>query len=173
MRFLYCMLPLVCIMIFSGCGTTAVEMVKMEASSSEERNLQTKSYETNDYIEVFAASLSTMQDLGFNVDLTNKELGIISGSKSRDATEVGEQAIGILLALFGANITPALKASQDIRGTVVVIPKDKKTYVRLTVQRILYNAQGGVIGMETIKDAEIYTAFFDKLSKGIFLEDNL
>lgn len=172
-KYFYYILLLLGVVIMSGCGAKSIEMIKMDTSTAEERALQIKSYESGDYLEVFSASLATMQDLGFHIDFTDKELGVISASKSRDAAEIGEQTMGFIAALLGANISPALKASQDIRATVVVASNNKSNYVRLTLQRILYNIQGGVIGMESVKDAEIYNAFFEKLSKGIFLEDNL
>lgn len=148
-------------------------MVKLEATSTKDRVMQTRSYETSNDLEVFSAALATMQDLGFSVDLTHRDLGVITVSKSRDARETMEQIGVFFLALFDSRALLTAAHTQTIRGTIIVVPKNKQVVVRLTLQRVIYNMQGQVLKVEAIKDESIYQDFFDKLSKGIFLEGNL
>ena len=65
------------------------------------------------------------------------------------------------------------QASKDqlIKASVVTKKEDKETVnVRVTFQRIVTNQVGQINRIETIKDPALYQAFFDKLSKSIFLE---
>ncbi len=162
--------------ILSGCNQTSIQMVKLKTTSLNERQLQTKSYDTTNESEILSSSVATLQDMGFNIDEINRDFGVITCSKTRDAREVGQQVGLFFLALFaGANVMDSADHTQNIRATVVVTPKEKlnkKTDVRLTVMRVLRNHKGMVTGVENIKDKSIYQQFFDKLSKSVFLEEN-
>lgn len=162
-------------LVLTGCAPTAKDLIKIEGSSMEERSFQTKFYNTTQEGEILSASVSSLQDMGFNVDEINKDFGVVTCSKSRDARETGQQVGYFVLALFaGANVMSLADHTQHIRATVVTTPyvNKNKASVRLTIQRVMYNHQGNVINVETVKDAVIYQAFFEKLSKAIFLEAN-
>ncbi|ARJ56713.1 hypothetical protein [Campylobacter cuniculorum] len=156
-----------------GCATTSKKMMSISASSLEARQLETRYYESKKDLEILSASVATLQDLGFQIDEINRDFGVITSSKSRDAREAGQQTGVFLMAiLFGANMSMLADHTQTIKATVVVTQVKDKSYVRLTIQRILYNNQGIVNGVETIKEPEIYSSFFEKLSQAIFLEAN-
>ncbi len=163
--------------ILSGCNQTSIQMVKLKTTSLNERQLQTKSYDTTNESEILSSSVATLQDMGFNIDEINRDFGVITCSKTRDARETGQQVGLFFLALLSGNgnIMDSADHTQNIRATVVVAPKEKLkkvTDVRLTVMRVLRNHKGGVTGVENIKDKAIYQQFFDKLSKSVFLEEN-
>lgn len=161
------------IVLLSGCAPKSSELVKLSESSLQERQLQTKSYDTIKEGEILAASVATLQDMGFKIDEINRDFGVITCSKTRDAREVGEQVgLFLLSVLGGVDLYDMADHIQVIRATVVTVPKSKlkKTVVRLTVQRVIYNHKNVVIRFETIKDPEIYKVFYDKLSKSVFLE---
>ena len=65
------------------------------------------------------------------------------------------------------------KDVQDIRLTLVVLPDldDQGAHnVRVTIQRVVWARNGELHTQESINDAEVYQAFFDKLSNSVFLE---
>ena len=163
------------ILIFSGCAKQSVDLVKLSTSSLQERQIQTKSYNTVEESQILSASVSTLQDMGFNVDEINRDFGVVTSSKSRDAREVGQQVGLFFLALLGgAGAMDLADHTQTIRATVVTTPKTKlknQTDVRLTVMRVIYNHKEMVTNVETIKDKQIYEQFFDRLSKSVFLEE--
>lgn len=165
---------LICSILFSGCATSQ-QMMKLSESSLEERQLQTKIYDTTKESEILSASVSSLQDMGFNIDEISREFGVITCSKTRDAREVGQQVGLFFLALLGgAQAMEMADHTQIIRATVVTTPKtnQNKALTRLTVQRVIKNQRGLVTKVETVKEPEIYKAFFEKLSKAIFLEAN-
>ena len=160
------------IVFFSGC-VSSQEMLKLSESSLHERQLQTKIFETSKEGELLSASVATLQDLGFNIDEINRDFGVITCSKVRDAREVGQQIGLFFLALFGgAQTLEMADHTQIIRATVVTTSKteEAKSRVRLTVQRVIKNQRGLVTKFETVNDPEIYKSFFEKVSKSIFLE---
>lgn len=168
-------LGIIVVSLFSGCAMKSQEMMKLSESSLEERQLQTKRFETTKEAEILSASASSMQDMGFNIDEISRDFGVLTCSKTRDARELGQQVGFFILAVLGGqNAMDLADHTQLIRATVVTSPKVEQNIsnVRLTVQRVMRNHKGAVTKTETVKDPEIYKAFFDKLSKAIFLEAN-
>ena len=124
-----------------------------------------------------------LQDLGYAIDEVEKELGVLSASKRADAQDATEIAGMIALDMADCLLTFFLgcenesynsaKDVQDIRLTLVVLPdpgNDETHSVRVTIQRIVWAKGGHLHSQETINDAAVYRAFFDKLSKSVFLE---
>ena len=117
------------------------------------------------------------QDLGFNLDESETDLGVIVASKDRDATEVG-QVVGavIIAALFQSKM--AVDDKQKMRASVVTRPlggtsqESSYTAVRVTFQRIVWDTDGKVSKVERLDDEQMYVEFFSKLSKSVFLEAN-
>ncbi len=137
----------------------------------EERQLQTKRFDTNDERMVLQAVAGLLQDLGFNIDESETKLGLISASKDRDATDGGQVALAVFIVLLGGGATP-IDQNQKLRASVVTFPTSdgQSMNVRVTFQRIVWNTHGQVSRTEGLKDPEFYKEFFDKLSKSIFLE---
>ena len=140
------------------------------------RQQQSRRYETTDETALLSASAALLQDMGFNIDETNKELGIISASKMRSAVSASQQTaailLGVLTAVAGAPVLQPTDKEQKMRAGVVVKPlgDGHNSVVRVTFQRIVWNTAGNKTTQEMLGSDEIYTEFFDKLSKAIFLE---
>lgn len=162
-------------LFLGGCATTdSQKMLSLSGSPLEERQLQTRVYETSDDRKIFDACIATLQDLEYTIEESDINFGVITGNKHADATEAGQVIGAIFLSLF-VSADAALTmtdSTQNIRATIVMIPKPalKRTYVRLTIQRVVFNAKGGVSKAETIKDEIIYQKFFEALSRATFLE---
>ena len=159
----------------SGCATTSKEMLTLSETSLHERQIQEKSFNTVSESAILSSSVSTLQDMGFNIDEINRDYGVVTCSKTRDARETGQQVGLFLLAILGGGARTMDLADhvQKIRATVVVTPKNgKNTNVRLTLMRVVSNSKGRTNKVENIKDVEIYKHFFSRLSKSVFLEES-
>lgn len=167
----------------AGCQTLPEDAFRLTESALELREIQTRSYEGVSDVQILAASSGVLQDLGYAIDEVEKELGVLSASKRADAKNEAELVGSIALDLADCVLTfmlgcdndryKATKDVQDIRMTLVVLPnlqKEGEYHVRLTMQRVIWAKSGEVYAQETINDAFVYQAFFDKLSKSVFLE---
>ena len=147
------------------------------------REMQSRVYTDASEVQILLASSGVLQDLGYGIDEIEKELGVISASKRADAKSDAEILGNIALDVADCVLTFLLgcenhsykssKDVQDIKMTLVVMPDAndaEKHRVRLTMQRFVWDRGGSLYEKETINDPEVYQAFFDKLSKSVFLE---
>lgn len=164
---------MVVVFFLAGCQTIPKDALKLSPESLEKRSLQTRTYEGISEADILYASAGVIQDLGFNIDESETKLGVIVGSKERDATEAGQVAAAVLVALLGGG-NMAIDKNQKLRVSLVVRPThesdDKKHFVRVTFQRMVWNTQGQVTRIEGLDQPEMYQEFFDRLSKAVFLE---
>ena len=163
---------LVCALVLVACQQSVPkEALQLSPDSLERRQAQTRLFETSDEAELLSASAALLQDLGFTLDESEVDLGVLVASKNRDATEVGQVVGAVAMAIvFGARVP--VDDQQRIRAALVTRKlEDRRGYaVRLTMQRIVWNTDGQVSKTEPIDDQRIYQEFFDKLSKSVFLE---
>jgi hypothetical protein len=167
---LVCALIVACL---SGCASgPPPEAFRMSATALEDRQMQSRRFDTLDETGILASSVGVLQDLGYALDISNADLGVLTASKELDATNAGQVAAMILLAALGGGATP-IDDDQKVRVCIVVNEslEDKgSSVVRITLNRFIWNTQGQITKAETLKDPELYQAFFAKLSKATFLE---
>lgn len=154
-----------------GCETIPKDAFKLSESSLEIRQLQTRFYEAEDEIALISSGIGVLQDMGYSIDETEKDAGLVTASKNVDATNAGQVAAAIFVALVGGG-SMAIDKEQKIKVSFVSKPSDSRDgyLARATFQRIVWNSQGQISVAETLKTPELYTEFFDKLSKSVFFE---
>ena len=178
-RYAVCLLAIIGLLALSGCMQSQIEPVqfRLTPESLAKRQLQTRIFDTDDESEVLAAGTATLQDIGFLIDDSEVQLGLIVASKERSAIQPAEVTaqimITILAAFAGQTYDPVWDETQIMRISLVVTPAKTRlagTAVRITFQRIVYTNKGGVSKSEALDTPGIYREFFDKLSKALFLE---
>ncbi|HNZ49140.1 MAG TPA: hypothetical protein PLY90_04210 [Candidatus Hydrogenedentes bacterium] len=167
-------LQMVCIVITlaAGCQSTKIpkDALLLKEESMQLRQAQTRSFDTVEEKVLLAAAAGVLQDLGFTLDESEMDLGVLVGSKDRDAREFG-QAVGsfMVAAIFG--VKTSVDKDQKIRASLVTSLLDgERTKLRVTFQRVVWNNEGKISRTEAIEDIAIYQEFFEKLSKSVFLE---
>jgi hypothetical protein len=168
----------VCLLIFcglhTGCATIPKDAFKLSPTSLEDRQMQSRKFDTLDQTRLLAAGAAVMQDLGYNIDESNTALGVLTASRRADAKDTRQ--IVALVALGLLTGTPvAYDEKQKITLCLVIrqsLDDPNASVARITMQRIIWNSQGTLSRVESIKAQELYQAFFDKLSKAVFLEAN-
>lgn len=161
------------VLLASGCQQTIPkEALQLSSESLQQRQMQTRRFDSGDEKKLLQASAAVLQDLGFSLDESETELGVIVGSKDRDAMETG-QVVGAIFvaAIFGTRV--AVSKNQKIRASLVTRPIDKgKITVRITFQRLIWNTDNILSKIEGLNDPVMYQEFFEKLSQSIFLTAN-
>lgn len=166
-------LAILLMLALGGCETIPKDALKLTPESLEKRSLQTRKYEGITEPDILAASAGVIQDLGFIIDESETALGVIVGSKERNAVEAGQVAAAVVVALLGGGSMPIDK-KQKLRVSLVVRPMPEsdgsRHFVRVTFQRMVWNTENQISRIEGLDKPEIYQEFFDRLSKAIFLE---
>jgi hypothetical protein len=170
------------IVLLVGCPSTTIpkDALILTPSSLADRQLQSRVYEDVSEADILSASVGIIQDLGAKITETETDLGLVVGEKMRDATDAGQVAgaviLGIVAALLGESPgSLSVDKRQKIKFSLVTTPvssakRNKRWLVRLTIQRIVWNTQNQGSRREAVNDAEIFQAFFEKLDKSLFLE---
>ena len=157
--------------VLTACAMTPEEAMTLKAESLQQRQLQTRRFDTGDESKILSACASLLQDLGFKIDEADSKLGVLVGSKQRSAYDSRQIATAIVMSLLGVPVP--LDTEQTMKICVVTRPvgeSGKSTAVRATFHRTVYNEQKLVSKVEELTDQKIYQTFFEKLSQALFLE---
>lgn len=165
---------------FSACTPTVPkEALELTQESLALRQLQTRRFETADEKKILASGAAVLQDLGFTIEASSSELGVIVGAKELSAINPGEVTASIVLGLataaFGAPVIIPWDEKQKVRVSLVSRRSEtnaENMLVRTTFQRIVWNSYKSISKTELLKDEKLYQEFFEKLSKALFLEDH-
>lgn len=156
--------------LISSCASTPFGGLKLHEDHLKERQIQTKKFDSQDEAALLSAAAAVLQDMGYNLDESETKLGVITASKTRDASSAGEIFGKILLSAL-TGVAQAMDVSQTITVSLVTSKSSKGGYLlRATFQRIVMNSQNQISAAETLLDEELYSGFFAKLSKAVFLE---
>lgn len=159
---------LLAISLLSGCASYK-DYYKLDEQYLARRQLETRNFETKDEELLLSASAQVLQDLGFTLDETETELGLITANKDRDASTTGEK-IGMIFLAALAGAQPIYDEKQKIYVTLVSTKSNTNSgyNVRVEFARIIWDNMKNA-RVEKIGDEEIYQDFFGKLSQSVFL----
>jgi hypothetical protein len=165
---------------------TVESFFELTPQSAQHRALQTRMFETSDEKELLSASAAVLQDLGFQIEESSTEVGVLRAAKERGAREYGQEIaqslLFILLAITGKAYIMPVDVHQQINATLVTRPSEtdpSRFSVRILFHRSIWKGDGnagdqaippGQQTLEIIVDGKIYQQFFAKLSKSVFLE---
>lgn len=169
---------LAALLVLCGCAQQIPkEALQLSPESLASRQLQTRRFETSDEKALLSAGAAVLQDLGFTIEASATEIGVIVASKDLSAVEGGQVAasiiIGLITAALGAPVIIPWDERQNVRTSFVtkrVGEGDGHTLARVTFQRIVWNTKKVVSKTEPLNDPKLYQEFFEKLSKAVFLD---
>ncbi len=174
--------------LVSGCATMpkADVFFKLTPESAKHRALQTRMFETSDEKELLSASAAVLLDLGFQVEESSTEVGVLRAAKERSAREYGQEILQVFIFLLGALCGEAVIVPVDLHQQINVTLATRRSEtdsssfsVRIHFYRKVWKGSGksgdqdippGQQRLEMIYDGKIYQQFFAKLSKSMFLE---
>jgi hypothetical protein len=181
-------------MLLAACATPTPpgELLQLSPDAPANKAMQTRMFEASDETELLSASAAVLQDLGFQVSESVREVGFLRATKERSAREYGQEISRFLVFLLStaASVIGGSSAStlipvdlhQQINASLVTRPLDaqaSRLEVRVLFYRLVWQGDGqsgnqaiapGKQQMQMILDAGIYQHFFARLSKAVFLE---
>lgn len=113
-----------CILLLCVLGLTACapqipkDALQLSPESLQNRQLQTRRFETTNKKAMLAAASAVLQDLGFTLEESEVNLGVLTGSKQRDATSGAQIAGAVFASLLG--VPTAIDSHQTIRVSLVM-----------------------------------------------------
>lgn len=163
-------------LLLAGCVTVPPNVFVVTPAQLQQRQLETRRYDGIKEVDLISASANVLQDIGFNLENSETKLGVLTASKQRDATNGGEVAAAIFVALIGGGAM-AISKDQTIRVALVVRPVTDSNgkamadshFVRATFQRVVRRTNNSV-KTETLREPDLYQDLYERLSKSVFLE---
>lgn len=148
----------------------ALKIGALRPEAAQIRERQTTRIPANEHA-LLAEATQVLQDLGFTVEESAPEIGVLAGSKDRDATEAGQVAVQVVatvaLMLVGVHYQPVWDTDQVIRVTLTTQPQGaRESGLRASFERIVTNNQGAS-RVEDLTAAEYSTGFFGKVRSGL------
>ena len=131
-------LLLIGLALLSGCATTTPVDISGSGTQLEQRQIQTRQYDTLDKALTMRSVVATLQDLGFTIDQADTELGTITATRydmysmrmTVTVVQRGEERVSVRAnARMGENAVTDAKTYQDF-----FVALDKAMF--LTLQRV-------------------------------------
>jgi len=170
------------VLLLVGCAPTMPkDALRLPESTLELRSIQTRSFEAKSETAILTATVATMQDMEYNIDTIQIDLGVITASKTSDASSnsaiAGYTMLDLLCAAGGTHCDASGKIPDKFRTTItmVVLPslaRPGEFTARITLHYATINNRGQVIGQKSIVEKETYQQVFEILSKAIFVQAN-
>lgn len=165
-------------LMFQGCAmqwgaeiqwSSRSQILMSEDSQVKLRSIQSRVFDSPDRNRILRAAVATLQDLFFDIDVLDEELGVVSGKKwFHQGGGWADHPTYYLyetdqLLIFNTNFRSwgPFNYRRDLtRITVTVRPKEKtRSLVRASVQ---YN-------IRAVEDPAMYQKFFKTLSQSLFM----
>mgnify|MGYP005807563173 FL=1 len=111
---------MLCMGMLTGCGPEIPrDVLQLSPESLHSRQIQTRRFDTTDKAGMLTAATGVLQDLGFSIEEVEVPLGVLVGSKKRDATSRTQLAGAFLVAALGGGSVP-VDSHQVIRVSMVM-----------------------------------------------------
>ncbi len=133
----------------------------------EVREIQTKDFDTDNTKLVMKSMMNVLQDEGYIIKNAVVDLGLLSAEKTINVENLG---LAILLALSGGE-NARWDKQQTLEASANVSEFGSKTRVRMNFQKKTLDNFGRPSNVSTIRDPLFYQTFFEKVSKGIFIQE--
>jgi hypothetical protein len=159
----------------AGCQATPAQQIAAltpTGAGTAARARQSRRFETSDRALMLQAALGALQDLGFTIDESNAETGVIVGSKTAGAQ------IRAQVTVRAAPSAPGASASSASGSAPSPAPNSApnsapspapNSIVRATFQRYRPRPGAMLAVGETLDDPLLYQGFFERVAQSAFL----
>ena len=157
-------LPFIFILILGACVAQPPKKTQLEI-----REIQTRSYNTQDVKLVMKAVMHTLQDDNFIIKQANVDLGLLTAQKEVDLSSGG------FSTFLGSGSSERRYRNNAITEASANISEfGDQTRVRINFQQKVLDNKGVSMSIKQIQDASFYQNFFSQVDKSVFLgKENL
>jgi len=152
-------------------GDNRAQILRSEASQVKVRNAQSRVFDTTDKLQMMQAIVATFQDLGFQVEVLDEHLGIISGKQFLAAERPSSGGLATYLLYDEESLVvfnrvyrtwgPFQRRSDMVRLTVTVRQRNEaQLIVRASAQYYL----------RPVEEPAAYQRFYAALEQALFTE---
>lgn len=131
------------------------------------REIQTRDFEIKDSKLVMKSMMNVLQDEGFIIKNAVADLGLLSAEKNIDVENKTQAFFATLIAHENARWSK----QQILEASANVSEFGSKTRVRINFQTKTLDNYGCPKDVVTLNEPLYYQDFFDKVGKGIFLQE--
>lgn len=152
------------LLAFSGCAhrpSTDTLVTQLQV-----REIQSRDFDTNDTKLVMKSMMNVLQDEGFIIKNAVLELGLLSAEKNIDT----ENKAAAFASILFCGVSARWEKHQILEASANVSSFGDSTRVRMTFQTKTVDNYGCPTKVTTVTDMKSYQNFFEKVSKGIFLQ---
>ncbi len=149
------------------------ESLSVNSSGLKLRQLQSRSYSEQNEKQMLNASVEVLQDMGFIIQESDPNLGVITADKKREIENKFIRYTQIFLCILAGSSTYGIEKTHVLRTSITTTPQNNSEIkVRVNFQREIFDIHDNLVGRQSIHEEKIYNGFFSKLSKSLFLEEN-
>lgn len=163
-QFTYLICTIITCTAFTSCAPR--EAAHPPETQLQIREMQTREFDTKDTKLVMKSMMHVLQDEGFIIKNAVSDLGLLSAEKNIDIEDKGQAIMVQMLVGPGGR----WNKQQILDASANVSEFGDKTRVRINFQIKTLDNFGSPADVITIKDPKKYQEFFDKVSKGVFIQ---
>ncbi len=160
-------------LMFLGMGVLALASCAPYAPRPVRTQLQIREFQTRTYqrgnlstIQAMKAVIDVLQDEGYLIRNADKDLGYVVASRENDVENRWDSAFSILSEGADARFAK----NSVLESSVSVSEINSEIRIRAVFQSKIVDNQGGTLQVEQVEDPVFYQAFFSKIDKGIFIQ---
>lgn len=148
----------------TGCSPRQSEV---PLTQLQKREIQSRDFDTDDKKLVMKSMMNVLQDEGFIIKNVVFEVGLLNAEKNVD---IENTASAVFLTVF-AGENARWEKQQLLDASANVSEFGNKTRVRMNFQIKTVDNFGCPKNVTTVLDPCMYQEFFDKVNKGIFIQE--
>ena len=164
------------VIFLSGCAVPESRLFTPDKNHLQHRQMETRRFDTNDEEKMLMSAIHVFQDMGYNIEETEVDLGLITANKIRPGAPLCRTVV-VGHDAQGRQITRQECESTNMHTHATLVSTASRTgdgfNVRVQfVQQRRVTPGGRIVSNNRITDAATYQGFFNQLGQSLFLTAN-
>lgn len=161
------------VLLAAACASIPREALTLTPTPKVLRELEDRRYTGVEEAKLVAGAAGALEAMGYTLEQSEASLGLVVGSKKRVAEIRRHKEEAVMGSMMSGRLN-AVEKEQVVRASVTVAPQEParpgSRIVRITFQRIIWDTRNEIAAREGIVEPQVYSDFFDRLSKAVSRE---